>query len=70
MFKIFFIKISDKRGYVSFNSLLLSVIKTYYDELGLFKNLSDQGINELEEKEKEFFVNLNKVLKIIYFSKN
>lgn len=53
---------SDKRGYISFNSLLLSTMKSYYEELGLFKNISDEGLNEIENKEKQFFHDLNRVI--------
>ena len=55
-------KFSDQRGFISFNSLLLSAMKSYYDELGLFKNISDEGINEIENTEKEFFQSLNRVI--------
>lgn len=29
--------------------------------MGLFKNISEDGTNEIENKEKEFYNNLNKV---------
>ena len=37
-------------------------MKSYYEELGLFKNISEEGVNEIENKEKEFFHDLNKVI--------
>jgi len=36
-------------------------MKNYYDQMGLFKNISEDGTNEIENKEKEFYNNLNKV---------
>lgn len=42
-------------------------MKTYYDELGLFKKISEDGMNEIEAKEKDFSHNLNKVkISLIY----
>jgi len=39
-------------------------MKSYYDELGLFKNISEEGLNEIENQEKAFTQHLNKVLNI------